>query len=318
MAEINVIKYSSELQKQLFPENSFYKKSIGETGIADTTKTVERPIQGSIGKARSGEIKTLPLQVKVALDDSDSYATTLVYAEPLAVNLPSEIALSYNKRAAKQVQQAGIINTRVADIAANNWGPTFSTNILKTSGTSRSSNVALSSGNLEMIGNRKSVTKEDMIAVHNLLQRMNVSSIPGMFCGLVTADFYSDLLKLSEFTDYEKTGFSSKLEQGVLGKIMGIEIGVRATETGDTGLIYSSSFTKKGIDDSIISTDCPGNLFWHSGMTCRAEGILKTSVDENKPEYLGATVISSWVRFGASWGRKDQKGVVALLEDNAG
>jgi len=316
MAEINVIKYSSELQKQLFPDNSFYKKSIGETGIADTTKTVERPIQGSIGKARSGEIKTLPLKVKVALDDSDSYPTTLVYADPLAVNLPSEIALSYNKRQAKQVQQAGVINTRIADIAATNWGPTLAANILKTSGASRASNVSLATG--DFIGNRKAATKADMVAVHNLLQRMNIGSVPGSFCGLVTADFYSDLLKLTEFTDYEKTGYSSKLEQGILGKIMGIEIGVRATETGDTGLVYSSSFAKKGIDDAIISTDCPGNLFWHSGMTCRAEGILKTSIDENKPEYLGATVISSWVRFGASWGRKDQKGVVALLENNAG
>jgi hypothetical protein len=313
MPEINPIKYSKELQVQIFPDNSFYKHSIQETGIADTTESVERPYQGSIGKAKSGN-PTLPLQVRTARDSKDSYATGLVYADPIAVDLPDEFALNYNKRAAKQVQQAGEINTRVANIAAVNWGPTVATNILKTTGSSRASNVIKAAGGV--IANRKAVTKADMIKVHNLLMRMNLSGIQGELWGLVTADFYSDLLAIAEFVDYDKTGKDSKLAQGILGSIMNINIMVRSTEEQHTGLVYSSTYEKLAIDADVLVNSCPGNLFWHDKMTASAEGMLKTSINPNAPGYMGATIIETWTRFGAAPARYDQKGVIALLEDN--
>lgn len=315
MAEISPIKYSKELQKQLFPDNSFYKHSIQETGIADTTKSVERPVQKKLNKAKSGQPTNLPLQVQVAKDDSDSYSTELVYADPIAVDLPDEFALNYNKRATKQAQQAGVINTRVADIAAVNWGPTVAAQILKTSGASRASNVAKDGGGV--IANRKAATKADFLKVYNLLMRMNVSGIPGKLFALVTADFYTDLLGIAEFVDYDKTGQTSKLEQGILGRIMGIEIMTRSTEENHTGLLYSAASAKKSIDSAVAATDCPAALFWHDKMVASAEGTLKTSINAKAPGFLGATIIESWTRFGASWARQDQKGVVALLEDNA-
>jgi len=315
MAEISPIKYSKELQKQIFPDNSFYKHSIQETGIADTTKTVERPVQGKLNKAKSGQPSTLPLQIQKAEDDSDSYSTTLVYADPIAVDLPDEFALNYNKRATKQAQQASVINTRVADIAAVNWGPTVAAQVLKTTGASRVSNVAKDGGGV--INNRKAVTKDDMVKVHNMLMRMNMSGIPGGLFALVSADFYSDLLKIAEFVDYDKLGQTSKLEQGILGRIMGIEIMTRSTEEMHTGLLYSSAYAKKAIDSAVAATDCPTALFWHDKMVASAEGMLKTSINTNAPGFLGATIIETWTRFGASQARKDQKGVIALVEENA-
>lgn len=118
MAEISQVKYSKELQKIIFPDNSFYKHSIQETGIADTVETVERPYQGSIGKGKRGEPVNLPLSVKTAKDGKDSYSTQLVYADPIVVNLPGEFALNYSKRQTKQQQQASVINTTCAEIAA--------------------------------------------------------------------------------------------------------------------------------------------------------------------------------------------------------
>lgn len=315
MAEINPIKYSSELQKQLFPDNSFYKKALQENGIADTTERVERPIQGNLRKAKSGVPTTLPLQVDIARDDSDYYSTDLVYAPPIVVDFPGEFALNYNKRAAKQLQQAGTINTRIATIAAINWGPTAAAQVLKTSGASRASNVVAASGSF--LNNRKAITKTDMIKVHNLLMRMNMSGIQGNFYGLVTADFYSDLLGIPEFVDYDKTGNNSKLEAGIIGRIMGIELMVRSTDDASTGLLYSTGYAKKAIEADVAVTDCPANLFWHDKMVASAEGVARTSVNADKAEYLGATVLSSWTRFGASWARADQKGVISLLEENA-
>ncbi|PKQ69391.1 hypothetical protein BZG01_00185 [Labilibaculum manganireducens] len=313
MSQINPVKYSKELQKVLFPNNSFYKKSIGETGVADNVTSVERPVQGSIGKGKKGVPKTLPLAVKTALDSSDSYGVDLVYADPLLIQNPTDYALNYNKRATKQAQQASVIETKCADIAAVNWGPSVAAQILKSTGSVRASNV------VGLTGNRKAIQKVDMLAVKNLLMRMNVDGQGGEMCMLATPDAYTDLLAIPEFVDYEKTGNSSKLAEGIIGRILGINIYYRSTEEGHTGLLYTNAATpvKKSTEDAIAATDRPANLFWNSNMVCRAEGKLKAIVNEEAPGYMGGTIIEAQVRFGASTARQDQKGVIALLEDNA-
>ncbi|RKE02311.1 hypothetical protein [Marinifilum flexuosum] len=313
MAQINPIKYSKELQKQIFPNNSFYKKSVGESGVADNVTSVERPVQGSIGKAKKGTPKTLPLPVKTALDSSDSYAVDLVYADPLLINNPTDFALNYNKRTTKQAQQASVIETKCADIAVVGWAPTVAAQIIKSTGAGRASNV------VGLTGNRKAITKDDMLKVKNLLMRMNVDGQGGEMCMLATPDAYTDLLKIDEFVDYEKTGNTSKLAEGIIGRVLGINIYYRSTEEGHTGLLYTNAGTpvKKSTEAVIATTDRPGNLFWNSNMVCRAEGKLTTIVNEKAPGYMGGTIIEAQVRFGASTAREDQKGVIALIEDNA-
>ena len=44
MTQISVKKFSAELQKQLFPENEFYKKSRTETGIGASVESVDIPV----------------------------------------------------------------------------------------------------------------------------------------------------------------------------------------------------------------------------------------------------------------------------------
>ncbi|RHJ74055.1 hypothetical protein, partial [Parabacteroides sp. AM08-6] len=69
-------------------------------------------------------------------------------------------------------------------------------NILKTTGDARKSNI------LGLTSNRKALTKDDLLTLHNLMMRMNVSGIGGKWYGMVTPDQYSDLLKVPEFVDY--------------------------------------------------------------------------------------------------------------------
>lgn len=296
----------------LFPDNTFYKKSQAEKGVAADAIAVEKPQQRSIRKAKKGEPDQYPLKVEKADDGKNTYPVELVYAEPLLISRESEILVNYNKRQTKQSQQASEINTKVADIAVVNWGPTSSSNILKTSGDGRPSNVS------GLSNDRKAATKEDLLKVYNLLLRMNLSGLPGNWYGLLTSDLYTDLLSIPEFVDYNKTGYTTKLEQGILGKIMGIEIMTRSTELMHTGLAYSaaSSPSKRAIDESLKSDDRPASLFWHDKMVCHAEGNAHTSINPDQAAYLGGTLISSSVRFGAAINRDDEKGVVALLEDN--
>ena len=94
MAEIRPTLYSSELQKLIFPDNSFYKKSIGERGVADTTERVEKPVQAKISKAKEGTPKSLPLAVETSTDTTKYYNTTLIYCAPLLIDSQSEMLVN--------------------------------------------------------------------------------------------------------------------------------------------------------------------------------------------------------------------------------
>jgi hypothetical protein len=312
MAEIRPIVYSKELQKQIFPDNSFYKRSVSETGVADNAETVEKPVQTKIGKAKEGNPKKLPLEIQTTTDSKKTYPVTLLYCEPLLVDSQSEMLVNYNKRQTKQEQQAGELNTKAANYAAFHWAPNKKSNILTSSGGGRSSNI------VGMTSSRKAVVKDDLLKVYNLMLRMNVSGLNGKWHGLVTADTYTDLLSVPEFVDYSKTGNTSKLEQGVIGTLFGIDFYTRTTDEGHTGVLYKADgVTPLDAESTIEDTLLAGNLFWNDKMVCHAEGTLRSVINENAPGYLGGTIIESFVRFGADIVRDDLKGVITLLEAKA-
>lgn len=305
MAQIQLKVYSNELQKQLFPQNSFYKKSLGLTGLAADAATFEIPQLGSVGEAKEGAPLILPLQVKKSDDDSTTGTMKLLYCDPILVEDEEDIVTNYSKRQAKQQQQASALNTRAADYAAKMWMPTATGTIIVTTGSTRATNL------VGLTSTRKAVTKTDMLNVFNALLRHNIGDIPGNLYGLVTADAYTDLLGISDFVDYNKTGYVSKLEQGILGKICGIEIMVRS-KNGSIGAWYDANNV---VVTSVVTsgTDRPASIFWHDALVCHAEAHPKTLIKADDPTYLG-TVLNSTVRFGAEKCRKDQKGVVALAE----
>lgn len=310
MAEIRPTLYSSELQKQLFPDNSFYKKSIGETGVADKTELVEKPVQTNISKAKEGKPSSLPLTIETSTDSKKSYPTTLLYCQPLLIDSQSELMVNYNKRQTKQMQQASELNTKAAAYVLEHWCPTKSENILRTTGDGRTSNI------VGLSSNRKAVTQGDLLKVYNLMIRMNVSGLGGRWYGMVTADMYTDLLAIPEFVDYYKTGNESKLKEGIVGRILGVDIFTRSTDEGHAGILYNGSKPLSG-DAEVKDTLLSGALFWNDKLVCRAEGRVNTKINEGAPGYLGGTIIETWCRFGADIIRDDQKGVIALLEDKA-
>lgn len=306
MAEIRPVLYSRELQKLIFPDNSFYKKSVTEKGVADNVESVEKPVQGKIRKAKDGEPDSFPLKIQKADDSKKSYAVNKVYCEPLLITEQSELMANYSKRQTKQEQQAAEINTKCANMAATTWGPTKSDNLILTTGTARATNV------VGLTGTRKRAVKEDMLKAHNLMLRMGV--VGGQWYMLATPDMYTDLLAIDNFVSFEKTGNTEALRQGIVGRIYGMDIYYRSTEDIHAGLVYSAEKAKKGYNAELAATDQVASLIWNDKLVCHAEGVLNTSVNVGAPGYLGGTIIESWVRFGADILREDQRGVIALLE----
>lgn len=305
MSQIQTTVYSRELQKQLFPDNSFYKKSVSESGLAATAKTFEIPNLSDIGEANETVRTVLPLTIVKNDDDKVSGAMKEFYCNPVLVEDEEEIVANYSKRQNKQLQQAFALNTKCADYAAYQWLPTGASNILVSTGAARATNVT------GLTGNRLALVKADILKVYNKLLRMNVQGGNGQMFGLLTPDAYTDLLGIADFVDYEKIGRADKLALGIVGTICGIEMLVRS-KNGHIGALFTSANARiKTVGTA--ATDRPVNLFWHSGYVCTAESNVKTYIDQDNPTYLG-TVINASVRFGAEKCRVDEAGVVALAE----
>lgn len=311
MAELRKEHWSKELIKRLWPDNSFYKRSVSESNIAADVETVRKPIAGKVPDAVEGQPKKLPMEFTTVEDGQKSYPMIKLIAPPIIIDDESEITTSYNKRSEYQQQQADTIEDLAADLAVNKWAPTLGSNIALTTGAGRPTSLA------GVTANRKGGTVDDIIKVTGMFRRMNLGSAPGRKTALVTDEFYSDLLKIDKFVDYDKTGNESKLIQGILGRIMGWEIMTRYSEKhGGIGLRYSNA-SSPALQDrtSRAATDRPANIFWFERYVCHAEAKADSAINRKPPGFVGATVIESWTRFGADRMRDDQKGVVVLLED---
>ena len=278
MAQIAVTGYSKELQKQLFPDNAFYKNSISEAGIASDAETFEIPNLSALGSANEGKPTILPLKVEVSEDTKVTGTMKLFYADPLLITDVEEVVTNYNKRQNKQLQQAGLINMKVADYAAYQWLPTVAANIVPTTGTARGSNV------VGLTSNRKAVTKADILTVYKRFLLQNVSNQPGELFGLLTPDAHADLLNVFD-VDFLKSGNEEMIRKGIVGMLYGIKFMVRS-QNGHIGALMAANNAKlRGVVTA--ATDRPTSLFWHSGMVCHAEANAKTYVNQDDATYLG-------------------------------
>lgn len=313
MAQIEQVKYSRVLQSQLFPDNSFYKKSIKEEELVDVAMaSVEIPIAGTTAAAKSGN-PSLPLTASVRADDKNSYAVDLLYCDPIIVRQNQDInMLSYNKLQDVVRGQANALNTRAADIAVTNWTTTNAAQIIRTSGTD-TRNVAITGAT----GTRKRLTKDDFIKILTIFNRQNLPSrgFQVMF-GLLTADHVEDLLRIPEFTDADKTGQLSKLQNGEVATWLGFTLQMRTNDINTNGVLFDTAGAKKALGAAVAATDCAGSIFWHSDLVRHAEGWANVTIGQPDPVYLGGKLVSSSVRFGATISRLDQKGVAALVDAN--
>ncbi|MDH4127168.1 MAG: phage capsid protein [Spirochaetota bacterium] len=313
MAQISPIKFSNELQKQLFPDNSFYKKSRTETGIGADVESVEIPIAGDVGAALSGN-PTLPVAITARTDTKKSYSVEQLYTKPYLVTREESIVLNYDKITDLATSLSMSIETRAGNIAATEWGATLAANIVRSTGsTARASAVTGTTGN------RKRIIEVDMQNVRLKFNKMNLPALGrNSIWGILTPEMVEDLLLIDKFVDADKTGELSKLKNGEIAYILGMNLMMRNNDINSTGVMYNVDATvKRTVDETLAVTDNAAAIFWHQSMVRHAEGHAETIINRKPAGYLGATVIESVVRFGATFDRLDQKGIVALVETNA-
>lgn len=290
--------FSADLQKNLFPDNSFYKNSKDDSSFIENDK-VNLPHAGAIPGV---EVDRTTKGSAAKRDDSATqYDIHELSTDPTWIQYSEELIVNYAKRANIVEEHGAALNTMVADFMAHAWASNAGVVIVRTTGEDRPA------GSPGATGNRKRLTLTDLL---NVQKEMNKQEIPmeNRFA-LITADQLEDLLNINEVknSDFNKV---KPLVGGSVGTFLGFTFFVRSRAN-----VYTNDATPalKAVGAAGAATDNQGAIFWQKNFVRRAEGGVKTFAKIDDPELYGDAV-SALVRTGGIGANKDGKGVIALVE----
>ena len=334
MPEVRVKIFSRDLQKNLFPDNAFYKRS--KKDAPSSAESIDIPQAQQQAAAVIGNVQidydnagnNLAAADKLdpikRINTLKTYANQNFFVPPVVIDKNNQDGeLSYSKQQEIREEMSLELNTQVANYAAVKWSPATVARMVKTTGTATRT--------CEVVGGHAGQVKRavlaDILNVKGLFQKMNLPA--GKLYALPTPAFWNDIMNIPEFRDFEKTGMDTLLKQGTIGRWLGIDwYEPRWNEGLGANIVYDDAvpatpvkidYTPAVVGGRTVqvlvpnATSVGGVLFWHEKMVRRSEGNVNVYYDPNNPEYQ-ADIISSNVRFGASSGRSDEKGVVALIE----
>ena len=195
MAEQIVKLFSTDLQKNLFPNNEFYKQSKVDGGIGVEFGSVEVPQAGATPDIIVNP-GAFPLAVGQRVDDVKTYNVDLFATDPTHIEDVNEAVTNYSKRMDILSDHAKTLNTRIADEMGFVWAPTLASQKLSMTGTADGS--ALAPG---ATGTRTTLVREDL---SNLAIRFDIDDVPeGDRNILVDARLYSQMLKIDSFINFD-------------------------------------------------------------------------------------------------------------------
>lgn len=300
MAEQLLKLYTPELQKNLFPTNTFTAQSKVDGGIEPNAKTVEIPQAGGLPTILENPA-SFPLTVGTRTDDVKTYSVDLVATEPIHIEDVNELVISYDKRQDVIKDHAMALNTRIADKLAYAWANTpGSANISRTTGAAATAAPGLT-------GTRKAITFEDFVAIAEKFDRDDIPEEQRF--ALLPATMYYQMLADDKIlnSDYYN---SKPVVDGVVAEVMGIKIFKRSRAAA-----YDATAAAKIAAGTVASgTENEAALFWSSSMVRRAEGKLDMYLNEKQAEYLGS-IMNASLRVGGTQSRTDEKGVYTLVQE---
>lgn len=289
-----------ELEKNIYPDSSFYKLSRMDGQPNPNAQTMVVPGAGSEATITENPTQ-YPLQVKARQDSSTEYPLDFLTTDPIVIEQLDDLELSYDKRQNVTEDHVEALNKRIAMKLAYKWGVNVdSTRNITTTGADGTNN------NPAKDSNKKQVAQDDLAMLANMMDQDDIPEAGRVL--LVPAAMYLDISKIDNFMTADKIG-SANLVSGQVGEIYGMRVFKRST-----GVILNSSGAIQEPTHTIATSDLHGILAWHPSFVRRAEGRLNVSIDTNKPEYAGGAVMSVQTRIGGQARRKDTKGVYILKQ----
>jgi hypothetical protein len=301
--------FSKMVETRPVPSNVFLDHCIDESMFVNGEK-VKTPIAGDDPTGGS-DPKIFPL--KVEQNDSDSYEwpISLHYTNPQRLSDDQEVMLAVAQRQFVIDQHMNVIDAMIARRLLFDWSPTLASNIFEATGAT----VKASLSRWGATGNRKTISKDDFMEAISFMSEDDMDSDT---LALIPAGFYKELLKISDFIDYNKTGRSDLLAKGIIGEILGCKIARRST-----GVIYAADgitplkVSERKVLNKPMSFDVPadalsGILIWNKNAVSKAVGKIVPYVDPKSGALLGSSV--NFTQRGGGKKRSDQKGIVVIRE----
>lgn len=295
---ITVEIWQNSIVEHLFADSSFMSKAFNADEYVSQGKVVHIPNAGAssgVSKNRS----SLPATVSKRTDSDVTYNLDEYTTNPVLIPNADTVELSYDKRESVLRQDKQALMDEVAKSMIHAWSPTEASALVETSGGNVTAHTPSATGN------RKALTKGDVLRAMTLMNRQNIPQ-QGRYL-LLDAVMYEQLL--NDLTTQEAQAFHALADvaSGVIGQLYGFNIMMRS-EVGVYGANKQPKLASVG-----AATDLGAALAWHEGAVCRALGEVRALEREADPTYYG-DVYSFLVRAGGRIMRSDGKGVVAIVQ----
>lgn len=296
MAQQLIKLFGKDAEKNLFPDNAFYKQSKLDANPGMKARTVQVPQIGA-SKAIITNPSSFPLTPAQTVDDVLEYNLDYFATTPQHITDLEEMETNYSKRSNYLEDHTNVINQRVAESIGYAWAGSANITKLATTGASRESSYGGAA--------KKAVTLADIIKIAKQFDLDNVPMKDRFL--LINPWMQEDLMGINEFISFDYNN-TKPLVNGTIGRIYGFEVFVRSE-----GVVFDNTDSLITVGDAPATTDRSAILAWQKSMVRRSEGSPKVFMEMNKPEYLG-DVFNLAVKAGGSFGRNDSKGVVALIQ----
>lgn len=288
--------------EQLFANNAFLLKSLDWSEYVNAgLKTVVIP---QAGTAADFEVNrtVFPATITARQDGDIEYSMNDYTTNPRLVRNIEQKQLSYDKMASEVRLMLGNVRQGVALDVLYSWRPELSAQIIETTGATKATTLAGSTGN------RKAITYADVVAAATLLDNQDVDSEGRQL--LLPANLYNQLTLDPDV----KQNFNTKLADlstGVLGMLCGFEVMKRSSV-----LKISDSGVTKTRTAATAATDSQSCIFWHPDWVGRSVGNEDVIIDaQPRPEYYGR-IMSSQLQAGGSKVSSTGVGVGAIRPAN--
>jgi len=305
-AEVLKKLFSSDLQKKLFPDNSFYAGTQQDQAAIDC-ETIEIP-HDEDGEAEVVVNPTqLPLPISIEEDKKKEYGADLLVTKPTMVTYNNQLLVSYDKRAAKLDKHLKSLDRQLAERILYGWSPTLGAFLRQTTGAGTRAATAPGA-----TGTRKVAIEADFLWAFTLFNTLNIP-MEGRRV-VVPPTMYEDILAIHKAYGQGTDKNNELLAKGALAKIFSFDVFMRSKTQ-----VYTEAATpvKKAIGAATATTDNVAGIFYHTRMVRHIKGDVQVWMDPApRGEYAGGIGMNAGLRGGGTMSRLSEIGVAALVEDN--
>jgi hypothetical protein len=294
--------FSSDLQKVLFPDNSFYNGCRSDDAAIDC-EAVEIPQDENGSTEVLVNPTNFPIQMNTEEDSKKTYPADLLVTRPTVVTWNNQLLTSYDKRGAKLQKHKDSLETSLANRIMYGWGNTVAAFKRATTGGTTRPNTATPGGNAKKI-----ITEADMLWAMTTMNRLNIP-VDGRRL-VLSADMYEDLLPFKKAYGQGTSYATEVLDKGAMDNIFGFNIYMRSETTK-----YSAAGAKLAIGAAPAATDGWSALFYHPMHVRYIKGTIKVCIDPyERPDLAGGVSMNVMVRGGGTSGRNSEAGVLTLYQ----